>query len=136
MCECLQTLNLTLVCGTFKDVGTSKIVGEYSPEAAASSAALAYVQERKNDAGAEEENRKGQQQPEASPREEEEEEAGRREAVVQITPLEQLVAGSIARMVAQTMLHPIDVVRTRRQAVGVAVRFDAATLLRGISPQV
>jgi len=54
---------------------------------------------------------------------------------VEITALEQLMAGSVARMVAQTVLHPIDVVRTRRQAVGVPMRFDAQTLVRGITPQ-
>ena len=55
--------------------------------------------------------------------------------VTKLTFGEKMLAGSLARVVAQTALHPLDVVRTRRQAAGVRVRLDVPTLLRGISPQ-
>jgi len=48
---------------------------------------------------------------------------------------ERLIAGSAARGVAQTVLHPIDVVRTRLQAKGVSVAFTPRTLSKGIAPQ-
>jgi len=48
---------------------------------------------------------------------------------------EQLLAGSAARGCAQTCLHPIDVVRTRLQAKGVAMQFTPRTFIKGISPQ-
>jgi solute carrier family 25 S-adenosylmethionine transporter 26 len=48
---------------------------------------------------------------------------------------ERLIAGSAARGVAQTVLHPIDVVRTRLQAKGVSVAFTPRTLSKGITPQ-
>ena len=54
---------------------------------------------------------------------------------IRLSPGEQLLAGSVARIVAQTVLHPLEVVRTRRQAVGVRMRWDAPTLLRGLAPQ-
>ena len=41
-----------------------------------------------------------------------------------------------ARVVAQSLLHPVDVVRTRKQAVDVEVLYDARTLGRGLVPQV
>ena len=37
--------------------------------------------------------------------------------------------------VAQTVLHPIDVARTRLQAKGVTMAFTARTFVKGISPQ-
>ena len=37
-------------------------------------------------------------------------------------------------LVAMTILHPLDVVRTRRQAKGIEMIWDAPTLLRGIGP--
>uniref|UniRef100_A0A7S2H2A9 Mitochondrial carrier protein n=2 Tax=Octactis speculum TaxID=3111310 RepID=A0A7S2H2A9_9STRA len=49
--------------------------------------------------------------------------------------MDNLIAGSVARIVAQTVLHPLDVIRTRRQAVGVDMRWNIPTLLRGITPQ-
>ena len=48
---------------------------------------------------------------------------------------ERLIAGSGARGVAQTCLHPIDVVRTRLQAKGVKMQFTPKTFLKGIAPQ-
>lgn len=48
---------------------------------------------------------------------------------------ERLIAGSSARGVAQTVLHPIDVARTRLQAKGVALQFTPQTFVKGITPQ-
>ena len=48
---------------------------------------------------------------------------------------EQLIAGSAARGVAQTCLHPIDVVRTRLQAKGVKPNFSPGTFAKGVAPQ-
>ncbi|KAL1527788.1 hypothetical protein AB1Y20_009172 [Prymnesium parvum] len=48
---------------------------------------------------------------------------------------EQLIAGSAARGVAQTCLHPIDVLRTRLQAKGLKMQFTANTFLKGVAPQ-
>ena len=48
---------------------------------------------------------------------------------------DRLVAGSGARGVAQTVLHPIDVLRTRLQAKGVSVNWSPETFLKGVAPQ-
>jgi len=48
---------------------------------------------------------------------------------------ERLIAGSAARGVAQTCLHPIDVARTRLQAKGVEMAFTPRTFIKGIMPQ-
>lgn len=63
--------------------------------------------------------------------------------VGELTFVERLIAGSIARTVAQTVLHPLDTLRTRAQAkkrgdVGAAAAAEplARTLARGILPQV
>ena len=48
---------------------------------------------------------------------------------------ERLIAGSAARGVAQTVLHPIDVARTRLQAKGVTMKFTPQTFIKGITPQ-
>jgi len=48
---------------------------------------------------------------------------------------ERLIAGSAARGVAQTCLHPIDVARTRLQAKGVEMVFTPRTFVKGILPQ-
>jgi len=48
---------------------------------------------------------------------------------------ERLIAGSAARGVAQTCLHPIDVARTRLQAKGVTMAFTPQTFVKGITPQ-
>ena len=53
----------------------------------------------------------------------------------EVTDTEKMLAGSVARVAAQTLLHPLDVIRTRRQAAGVAQRYDVPTLLRGVAPQ-
>jgi solute carrier family 25 S-adenosylmethionine transporter 26 len=62
------------------------------------------------------------------------------ESLAALSFADRLIAGSIARTVAQTMLHPLDTLRTRAQA---RKRGDAPpaeplarTLLRGIIPQV
>lgn len=56
-------------------------------------------------------------------------------APVALTFGEQMCAGAVARGVSQTMLHPVDVLRTRLQARGVAMRWSVATLVKGITPQ-
>ena len=48
---------------------------------------------------------------------------------------ERMIAGSAARGVAQTCLHPIDVARTRLQAKGVQLTFTPQTFIKGIMPQ-
>ena len=48
---------------------------------------------------------------------------------------ERLIAGASARGVAQTMLHPIDVARTRLQAKGVQMTFTPKTFIKGVMPQ-
>jgi solute carrier family 25 S-adenosylmethionine transporter 26 len=48
---------------------------------------------------------------------------------------ERLIAGSSARGVAQTFLHPIDVMRTRLQAKGVAMTLNPKVFAKGIVPQ-
>lgn len=48
---------------------------------------------------------------------------------------ERLIAGAGARGVAQTFLHPIDVIRTRLQAKGVSMTMNAETFLKGVAPQ-
>ena len=48
---------------------------------------------------------------------------------------EKLIAGASARGVAQTMLHPIDVARTRLQAKGVEMTFTPKTFVKGVVPQ-
>eukprot|EP00166_Cyanidium_caldarium_P000236 ctg_110.g45 len=46
------------------------------------------------------------------------------------------MAGSMARGVAQTVLHPIDVVRTRLQAKGVARNWQPQVFAKGVIPQI
>lgn len=48
---------------------------------------------------------------------------------------EKMFAGAVARLVAQTVLHPVDVMRTRLQARGVAVSFNPAVFIKGMIPQ-
>ena len=48
---------------------------------------------------------------------------------------ERMIAGAGARGTAQTLLHPIDVVRTRLQAKGVQMTFSANTFVKGVAPQ-
>lgn len=48
---------------------------------------------------------------------------------------ERMIAGAGARGVAQTVLHPIDVARTRLQAKGVQMAFTPRTFIKGILPQ-
>lgn len=52
-----------------------------------------------------------------------------------LTFFERMFCGAIARGVAQTILHPIDVIRTRVQARNVAAGFNASTFVKGLSPQ-
>jgi len=47
---------------------------------------------------------------------------------------EQIIGGSIARLVAQTMLHPVDTLRTRRQVRG-GLPTKPMDLMKGILPQ-
>eukprot|EP00741_Cyanophora_paradoxa_P023706 tig00021612_g22900.t1 len=48
--------------------------------------------------------------------------------------LENMIAGSMSRGVSQAILHPIDVLRTRSQAIGVTSKLQARTFLKGIAP--
>ena len=48
---------------------------------------------------------------------------------------DRLISGAAARGTAQTVLHPIDVLRTRLQAKGVAVKWTPDTFLKGVGPQ-
>ncbi|PXF45645.1 putative S-adenosylmethionine carrier 2, chloroplastic [Gracilariopsis chorda] len=57
-------------------------------------------------------------------------------AAVQLTFQEKMLAGAIARCVAQTVLHPIDVLRTRLQAKNVGSVFNASVFVKGIIPQI
>eukprot|EP00172_Hildenbrandia_rubra_P003035 Plantae.Rhodophyta-Hildenbrandia_rubra.ctg44164.p1 GENE.Plantae.Rhodophyta-Hildenbrandia_rubra.ctg44164~~Plantae.Rhodophyta-Hildenbrandia_rubra.ctg44164.p1 ORF type:complete len:366 (-),score=61.41 Plantae.Rhodophyta-Hildenbrandia_rubra.ctg44164:227-1324(-) len=58
-------------------------------------------------------------------------------AVLQtLTFRQKMIAGAIARGIAQSILHPVDVVRTRVQAINVSGGWTLGTFLRGISPQI
>jgi solute carrier family 25 S-adenosylmethionine transporter 26 len=48
---------------------------------------------------------------------------------------ERLLAGAASRGTAQTILHPIDVIRTRLQAKGVAMKWSIDTFAKGLAPQ-
>ena len=58
------------------------------------------------------------------------------DALAKLTFSEKLMAGSMARGVAQTLLHPIDVVRTRLQAKGVARNWQPRVFAKGVIPQI
>lgn len=49
---------------------------------------------------------------------------------------EKMVAGAIARGVAQSVLHPVDVVRTRLQARNVAKSWKLGVFIKGVIPQI
>lgn len=49
---------------------------------------------------------------------------------------EKMLAGAIARGVSQTILHPVDVVRTRIQARGVKVSWKPSVFIKGVLPQI
>lgn len=49
---------------------------------------------------------------------------------------EKMLAGAIARGVAQTVLHPVDVVRTRLQARNVQKSWKPAVFIKGVIPQI
>lgn len=53
----------------------------------------------------------------------------------QMSFTDRMAAGSAARGVAQTCLHPIDVMRTRLQAKGVTSKLTPQTFLKGLTPQ-
>lgn len=57
-------------------------------------------------------------------------------AAVQLNFQEKMVAGAIARCVAQTVLHPVDVMRTRLQAKNVGSVFNASVFVKGVIPQI
>ncbi|EME27560.1 S-adenosylmethionine carrier 1, chloroplastic/mitochondrial [Galdieria sulphuraria] len=50
--------------------------------------------------------------------------------------LEKLLSGAIARGVAQTFLHPVDVARTRLQAKGVKRNWSPGVFTKGVIPQI
>ena len=56
-------------------------------------------------------------------------------AIQTLTFKQKMLAGAIARGIAQGILHPVDVVRTRVQAVNVSGAWNLATFTRGLSPQ-
>lgn len=49
---------------------------------------------------------------------------------------EKLLSGAIARGIAQTFLHPVDVVRTRLQAKGVKKNWSPIVFTKGVIPQI
>lgn len=57
-------------------------------------------------------------------------------ALLPLSFSERMVAGAIARGIAQTVLHPIDVVRTRMQARGIARSWAPHVFVKGVAPQV
>lgn len=56
--------------------------------------------------------------------------------VIPLTFTEKMTAGAIARGVAQTILHPVDVIRTRVQARGVATSWNPKIFVKGVIPQI
>ena len=52
-----------------------------------------------------------------------------------MTFVDRMAAGAASRGVAQTLLHPIDVARTRIQAKGVALTLTPQTFVKGVGPQ-
>lgn len=63
----------------------------------------------------------------------------RRASAVQAVPLtfqERMTAGAIARCAAQTILHPIDVMRTRIQARDVSASWKPGVFVKGVIPQI
>lgn len=53
-----------------------------------------------------------------------------------LTPGETLLAGACARMVAQSVLHPLDVIRTRSQAKSRGASTLAESMTNGLIPQI
>jgi len=51
-----------------------------------------------------------------------------------LTFSEKMWAGSLARLCAQTLLHPLDTIRTRRQAAG-GLKTTPSDMLKGLVPQ-
>lgn len=49
---------------------------------------------------------------------------------------EKMIAGATARGISQTVLHPIDVARTRLQAKGVKKDWSPKVFLKGVTPQI
>eukprot|EP00189_Rhodosorus_marinus_P007702 CAMPEP_0184752368 /NCGR_PEP_ID=MMETSP0315-20130426/43543_1 /TAXON_ID=101924 /ORGANISM="Rhodosorus marinus, Strain UTEX LB 2760" /LENGTH=408 /DNA_ID=CAMNT_0027231695 /DNA_START=24 /DNA_END=1250 /DNA_ORIENTATION=+ len=49
---------------------------------------------------------------------------------------QKMIAGASARGIAQTVLHPIDVMRTRLQAKGITSTLTLETFLKGVVPQI
>eukprot|EP00178_Gracilaria_changii_P016622 TRINITY_DN47881_c0_g1_i1.p1 TRINITY_DN47881_c0_g1~~TRINITY_DN47881_c0_g1_i1.p1 ORF type:complete len:358 (+),score=59.62 TRINITY_DN47881_c0_g1_i1:1508-2581(+) len=57
-------------------------------------------------------------------------------AAAQLTFQEKMLAGAIARGVAQTILHPVDVMRTRLQARNVNTPLRPSVFFKGVIPQI
>ncbi|KAI0567738.1 solute carrier protein [Gracilaria domingensis] len=57
-------------------------------------------------------------------------------AAVQLTFQEKMLAGAIARGIAQTILHPVDVMRTRLQARNVNTPLRPSVFFKGVIPQI
>lgn len=49
---------------------------------------------------------------------------------------ERMLAGAIARGIAQTVLHPVDVIRTRLQARDLAASWRPGVFIKGVIPQI
>lgn len=62
--------------------------------------------------------------------------AGAPGADLTLTFREQMIAGGIARGIAQTLLHPVDVARTRLQARNVTMKWTPNVFIKGVLPQV
>lgn len=55
---------------------------------------------------------------------------------IPLTFREKMVAGAIARGVAQSVLHPVDVIRTRLQARNVTKSWKPGVFIKGVIPQI
>lgn len=57
-------------------------------------------------------------------------------AAVKLTFREKMLAGAIARGIAQTVLHPVDVMRTRLQARNIVSSWKPSVFAKGVIPQI
>ncbi|KAA8494250.1 putative S-adenosylmethionine carrier 2, chloroplastic [Porphyridium purpureum] len=57
-------------------------------------------------------------------------------AAQQLSFVERMLCGAVARGVAQTTLHPVDVMRTRLQVRKITSKLELRTFLKGVIPQI